>query len=308
MNLRPLCLRSASLFAGALLGLLLGPSTARAEGAEKSLLGSAGRLEERRVAAVEPGFYTDAAPTPPEDPDSAAAAKKVTVGYQVETGVATSSVFRGRPLYTTKQDGSSQTNLALNLANLGPGTLGLGVWNATALGGFAGQPGTALEFDVTASYTVKLPASFELGLGYIGYLYPKHTAEQPVDGAHELFATLAHDNPILSPKLSVYGEVRRQVGVYASLALAHAFTLGPVSITPQGSAGFAAYRLSDVPAQLNDVTASLAVQWQVYGPLYVASRAAWSWLAGPDASMPAELRPPSGRSVPWALFAIGAQK
>jgi hypothetical protein len=256
-----------------------------------------------RVASIDPAVRSDADPNAARD--VAQAKPDLVKGYQVESGVASSSVFRGRPLYTTRADPSSQTTLALTLA-LGPGALTVSAWNATALARFGDQPGTAIEVDLTAAYTVPLPASLEASFGYLAYLYPKPATGQHVDGAHEVFASLAHQNPIVTPKLSVYAEVARLRGVYASLAGSHTFELGPVSIVPQASLGFAAYH--DVPAQLNDVTVSASFQWTFFAPGYLALRGAYSYLAGPSTAMPADLQSPLGRSVPWAMLAVGAQR
>jgi hypothetical protein len=256
----------------------------------------------RRVASIDPPTRTDASPAP----DAPSPPPDFIKGFQIESGVASSSIFRGRPMYASRFDASNQTTAALSLAQLGPGTLTLTAWNATALMNFEKQPGTALEVDLTAAYTFELPASFEASLGYLVYLFPKAAADQHVDGAHEVFATLQWNNPIITPKVSVFGEVVRQMGVYASLAGTHSFELGPVTIAPSASLGFAAYR--DVPAQINDLTASVAGQWTFYGPGYVALRGAVSYLAGPTSSMPMELQTTTGRTVPWAMLAVGAQK
>jgi hypothetical protein len=256
----------------------------------------------RRVASIEPAVQTDGAPAR----DAPAPPPPILKGYQVESGVASSSIFRGRPVYASRVDASSQTTAAVSLSRLGPGTLTVTAWNATALKDFDKQPGTALEFDLTAAYAVELPASLEASFGYWVYLFPRATAGQHVDGAHEVFATLQWNNRFVTPKLSVYGEVVRQLGVYASLAATHNFELGPLTLAPTASLGFAVYR--DVPAQINDVTAQLSAQWTFAAPGYLALRGAFSYLGGPTASLPMEMRTSSGRAVPWVMLALGAQK
>src|SRR5262249_54423771 len=113
----------------------------------------------------------------------------------------------------------------------------------------------------------------------------------------------------ITPKVSVNAEFVRLLGVYAALSGSHRFELGPVSITPEVSVAFAAYRNGPpMPAQMNDATASLAVQWMFVKPGYLALRGAYSYLRAPSSARPAGEVTPAGRSVPWAILAIGAQR
>lgn len=286
--------------------LLFAASIAYAEDASAQATTTPDRAEGRpiRVAAVDPGFRTDAAPG--ADADTASPSREWVKGYQVESGVATSSISRGRPQYTGRYDASSQTTAAITVDRLGPGALALSVWNATAMARYAEQPGTAVQFDLSAGYTVRIGKAVEASLGYTLSLYPKAAPGTPVDGAHELYASLAYENRILTPKVAIYGEVVRQKGVYASLSGSRSFELGPVTLSPQISLGVAAYR--EMPMQINDATASLSAQWTFLGPAYLALRGAFSYLCGPEGAMPEDQRTPLGRSVPWAMLAVGAQK
>lgn len=265
------------------------------------------RADERpvRIAAIDPVIYSDAAPARPEA-DAPEAKKRWVKGYQVETGIATTSVSRGRPVYLGRYEASSQSTAAITLDRLGPGSLTLSAWNATALSRFGEQPGTAIQVDLSATYTLKLGKSVEAGVGYLVSLFPRKGADQPLDGLHEISASLTWDNALITPKLTVVGEVLRLKGVYASLSGAHVFELGPLSLTPLVSLGVAGYE--ETPLQLNDATLTMAARWVVNGPVYLELRGAFTYLCGPSSAMPEELRSPLGRSVPWGMLALGAQR
>lgn len=286
--------------------LLFAASFAQAEDAFAQAMTTPDRAEGRpiRIASIDPGFRTDAAPG--GDADTASPGKEWIKGYQVESGVATSFINRGRPQYRGRYDASSQSTAALTIDRLGPGALVLSVFNATALSRYQAQPGTAVQFDLTAGYTLKIGKAVEASLGYTLSLYPKAAEGTPIDGSHELYASLAYQNRFFTPKVSVYGEVVRVKGVYASLSGSRNFELGPITLSPQLSVGVAAYR--ELPMQVNDATASLSAQWGFMGPAYLVLRGAFSYLLGPSDSMPEDQRTPLGRSVPWAMLAVGAQK
>jgi hypothetical protein len=257
-----------------------------------------------RVAGIDPTTVTDA--TAPRPRDAAAPAKEWIKGYQLEMGVASTYVFRGAPVYVDRYDPSSQLTASVTLDKLGPGSLTLTAWNATALARFEGQPGTAVEIDLSATYTLQLTKAVSVGLGYLVMTYPKRLEGTPVDGGHEISATVAYDNKYVTPRFTVNGEVVRMQGVYASLAGSHAFELGPVTLTPQASLGVAGYR--KLPFQANDATASLSAQWAFSGVSYVALRGAVSYLLGRSSALPEDERSPSGRTIPVAMLAVGVQK
>ena len=223
---------------------------------------------------VIPAAAEDAA-TPPAaiEPEVEAKAEGgLEIHYVVETGVATTYVFRGVPQYLEKSDPSSMTTLSLTLGKLGPGALTLGVWNATSITSYGDQPGTKLEFDLTATYTVPLGTLFTGAAGYIAYLYPE---AEIVDGAHEFWASLSVNDLPITPTLAVYAEVVRFKGVYTLLSLARTFELGAFTVTPLAGLGLSGYE--NVDFGLNDVTTSVTGRWNHSSGFYVAATAAYSY-------------------------------
>lgn len=214
-----------------------------------------------------------AAPPVATEPEVEAKAEAgLEIHYVVETGVATTYVFRGVPQYLDKTDPSSMTTLSFTLGHLGPGALSLGVWNATAIKSFGDQPGTKLEFDLTATYTVPLGQMFTGAAGYIAYVYPEADV---VDGAHEFWASISVNDLPITPTLAVYAEVVRLKGAYTLLSLTRTFELGAFTVTPLAGIGLSGYE--GVSFGLNDVTTSVTGRWNHSSGFYVAATAAYSY-------------------------------
>jgi hypothetical protein len=228
------------------------------------------------------------------------------VGYQAESGVATSYVFRGRTQYARRTDASSQSSVAATWNHAGPGALSLTVWNATALANARAQPGTALEIDLTAAYGVTLAKRVDASAGFTSYLYPRAIAHQHVDGAYEPYLTLALPNDVVTPMIGVYPEVVRAHGAYAVVGISRKLAFRTLSVVPQASVGAAGYE--GAPAHLNDVSAALVGQWAFHPNAYISARAAWSYMGGPTALLPSGDGTFAGRSVPWGMLALGVQR
>ena len=226
------------------------------------------------------------------------------VGYQFEMGAASTYVFRGRAQYVSRDDASMQSTVALTGKGFGPGDFTLTAWNAQALS--AGpQAGNASEVDLTPSYTLTIADRWSVSAGYIAYVYAEHLPSQPLDGAHEAFGSLSFLNPWVTPSVGVYGEFVRLDGVYATAGVSRTFTFGPIDLTPQASVGWAAYK--GVASRLNDVSTMVVAQWGFSAPFYANVRAAYSYMGGPTLDVPGQDGSFSGRSVPWAMLAVGAK-
>ncbi len=240
---------------------------------------------------------TGAEPTPAEEhpPDLTQTSESgVSFHYLVETGVATTYVFRGIPQYLEKTDPSSQTTLTLTFQDLGPGALSVGVWNATSIASYGSQPATKLELDLTAGYTMNLTDSLSAGVGYIGYFYPE---ADPVDGAHEIYGTLTLANDLVTPTLGVFAELVRLEGVYAILGLARTFTVGKLAIVPGVSAAVSGYEGQDFG--LNDLGARVLGSWTASSGFYAGASVNYSYNAVPeDGSF-------GDRSTFWAMAFVG---
>lgn len=243
---------------------------------------------------------------------STAVATGVGVGFQIETSLASTYVFRGIPQYNRLYQPSSQNTALLRLDRLGPGSLSVSVWNATALSSYGEQPGTALELDVTAAYSVRLRDAFDVGLGYIGYLYPSHLTGAPTDGAHELTAFFAVQNPYVVPSVGIFAELVRQKGAYVAIGAARDFTWRTLTVTPALNLGVASYRNylggpDAAPAHINDATASLSGRVALPSDFYVSARVSYSFRGTPASLIPAGMDVPGfdGRSSVFGAVAVG---
>jgi hypothetical protein len=226
------------------------------------------------------------------------------VGYQVETGAASTYVFRGRAQYVSRDDASLQSTVALTGKGFGPGDVTLTAWNAQALSARP-QAGNASEVDLTPSYTLTIADKWSVSAGYMAYVYAEHLPSQPLDGAHEVFGSLSFLNAWVTPSVGVYAEFVRLDGVYATAGLSRTFTLGPIDVTPQASVGWAAYK--GVASRLNDISTMVVAQWAFSAPFYANVGAAYSYMGGPASDVPGQDGSFSGRSVPWAMLAVGAK-
>jgi len=225
------------------------------------------------------------------------------VGYQAESGTASTYVFRGRYQYVDHTDASQQSTAAFTVKDLGPGAFSFTAWNAQVLNGSHPQAGNATEIDLTPSYAFSVAHTVDATVGYTAYLYPQHLASQPVDGSHELFGVLSYTNRFVTPSLGVYGDFLRLHGVYASAGVSRTWNAGPVQLTPQLSLGVADY--AGVETRLNDVSGIFAAEWDIRGPFYLSGRIAYSFMGGPTADLPGKDGSASGRSAPWGLLAFG---
>lgn len=201
------------------------------------------------------------------------------IHYTVETGVATTYVFRGVPQYLEKTDPSSMTTLSLTLDKLGPGALTVGAWIAAAITDRDAQPLTKTEIDVTATYTFPIGSMLTGAAGYILYLYPDADSDldQKVDGAHEFWASLTVNNLPVTPSLGIYVEPIRLDGVYIQAAVTRSFPVGPVVISPWLCLALSKYDALDVDFGLNDITATLPVRWSHESGFYAQASVSYAF-------------------------------
>lgn len=210
-----------------------------------------------------------------------------------ETSVSSTYVFRGIPQYNDRTDPSSQTSISAALAGWGPGELSFGVWNATALGGYGGQPDTRLEFDVFAAYSMQLSERIAISAGYTAYLYP---GADPVDAAHEVAIGAELSGPVTA-FAQVHAEFVRMKGAYFTAGAYREFALADaVSLTPQASVGAASY--DEAGSSLNDITASANLLWTINPRTYTSALISGSYQGDAEGSF-------ADRSVVWASVAFG---
>lgn len=246
---------------------------------------------------------------------ASSAAQADDVSYQLETSVASGYVVRGIIQYAHDDDASSQSAATLRVEHVGPGALTFGIWNAVALAGYGTQPGNAIELDVTAGYAFSA-GPLAVTTGYAAYLFPRHAEHTPVDGAHEVFATAAYDNPYVVPSAGVWIEPVRQQGAYVTLGAAHDFHHHAWTFSPSVVAGAAAYRKYLGTTQvarphLNDVTAGFASRVDFHRGVYAVARLSYAIRTTPgelmDSAMDTSMAL-GGRSTLVGLLAVGVAR
>ena len=198
----------------------------------------------------------------------------VELAVSANTAIATDYVFRGLPQYSRPAP-SSQSTVGLGVSGVGPGTLSLSVWNATAM--IPRKEDVRVEIDLTVSYDLQLTDALGLGMGYVGYFYP--LAQVRADVGHELFLTAGYDLGVLSSFAGIYVDPFLMKSVYATAGVTRDFGAGPVTVTPTASLGLAG---GGGGAYFNDLTLALAATWAVVDPLYLSLSGSFSYLGDPD--------------------------
>jgi hypothetical protein len=199
--------------------------------------------------------------------------------YTVETGVASTYVFRGLPQYLEKTDPSSMTTVALTLDKLGPGALSVGTWIAAAITDRDAQPATKTEIDVTATYTFPIGGAIGAAAGYILYLYPDVPEGGDVDGSHEFWLSASVNDLPVTPTLAFYVDPIRLEGFYAQASLTRSFPAGPVTISPWAGVALSKYSAEAFTTDfgLHDFTATVPVKWSHASGFYAQLSLSYSY-------------------------------
>lgn len=244
----------------------------------------------------------DQPPAPPPTVEKPAEDGGMTLHYTVETGVATTYVFRGVPQYAEKTDPSSMTTLGLTFDKLGPGALSVGAWIAAAITERSSQPPTKTEIDLTATYAFPIGSKLAGSAGYILYLYPDADTDmdQHIDGAHELWASISVNDLPVTPSLAVFVEPVRLKGAYIQASVTKSIAAGPFTISPWLCFALSTYDELNVDFGVNDVTATIPVRWTHPSGFYatLSGSYAYNGLMGDGASF-------SDASTLYALLVAG---
>ena len=220
------------------------------------------------------GYYYMPVVPPEADRADEEEDKPLAFGFELSTGVASTRLYRGEALLSSKTVPTMESQGAVLLHNAGPGTVSVFGASWAALAEHQSEPDAALEFQLGAQYTLKAHEHFEASIGYAVGLLPYATAH--VDATHEALLSAAAPNPYVVPTLSVAAEWVRQRGAYAALGGHHEFEVGPLSITPTVSAAIAGYE--GQPVDFNDVTVTSPVRWDIIEHWHVAFIPTYAYL------------------------------
>ncbi len=177
------------------------------------------------------------------------------VTFAIELAAATSYIWRGTQLSSTKFKPVLQPYAELGFNGVGPGSITVGGWLNQSIN--EDDNSANREVDLYASYAVPIVDSFELKLGYIVYLVP---AYDPVDGQHEFSAVGTFDTGSgFEPYLGVHVDPIRLKGLYSQVGASYTIEAGSAEIAPSLNLGVSKYK--DIEFDLQDVT--LAVRADV---------------------------------------------
>jgi hypothetical protein len=258
-----------------------------------------------------PAAFADDPPAPAEPAAVEPTIEKPADGgmqlhYTVETGIASTYVFRGLQQYNEKTDPSSMTTLALTFDKLGPGALTVGAWVALAIADRDAQPTTKTEIDLTATYAFPIGSLISGAAGYILYLYPDNEDPAHVDGAHEFWLSASVNDLPVTPTLAIFVDPIRLKGVYLQASVTRSFPAGPFTISPWAGLAFSKYDEEAFALAkdfgLNDFTATLPVKWAHDSGFYAQASVSYAYSGLiPDES---EISP----STLYALLVAGFSK
>ena len=141
------------------------------------------------------------------------------------------------------------------------------------------------EIDYTLAYAVSL-ADFDFEVGHIFYTFPNNNGASDQD----LYATVAYNNPIVTPSASVYWNYNSAhdedpSAVYFSFGLAHDFEpVEGLTLTPSASLGFGdnawSKYVTDESAgtELTDQTIGLAASYAITENVSVGAQINYTWI------------------------------
>ena len=140
------------------------------------------------------------------------------------------------------------------------------------------------EIDYTLAYAVSL-ADFDFEVGHIFYTFPNNNGASDQD----LYATVAYNNPIVTPSASVYWNYNSAHGedpsaVYFSFGLSHDFEpIDGLTLTPSASLGFGDNAWSgyvtgeSAGTEMTDQTIGLAASYAITEYFSVGAQINYTW-------------------------------
>ncbi|MDA3923581.1 MAG: hypothetical protein PF904_02645 [Kiritimatiellae bacterium] len=156
-----------------------------------------------------------------------AEAEGIPLSFDVTLDIYSSYVWRG---YQVNDDPVAQPGAVASL-DLGEyGSIFAGVWANYDFNNFSGGDNRAdgfSELDYTLSYAIDLK-DFSLEVGHIWYSYPVFSDEEYDVSTEEIFVSIAYNNDIVTPSLTVYHDYSDDddvEGTYASVALSKDFEI-----------------------------------------------------------------------------------
>jgi hypothetical protein len=262
-----------------------------------AFLVTTGRAIAQPDVTVSPPADKPAEPTPSKEDKEPPA-----VGYRFEAGVATTHMSQGAWKYATKDTPATEDFAGIRLRFGRYGMTTAGGSASIALAPASGQPTNAMELTPTVTHAIQLGAA-ALTTGFRVKLFPRAAV---LDGAYEGILRASVPNRYLTPVFELAPEFVRKRGVYGMAGAEHRFAFWKATITPRAQFGMAGYDERSERFHPNEVMVTVPARVTFDGGFYALFNPGYSVLVGPshyfkDASF-------TGRSVPFALLAFGAER
>ncbi len=212
----------------------------------------------------------------------------IRVGYQVEAGVASNSIWRGLRLWSPALSPTLVSSAALDVENLGNFDLSVDVWAAWALRrSFTGSQTGGAWLVPSLTGTAWLSEQLYLEVGYAAYLQP---GALPLDYQHEVSTTLtwqyqASSATTLRVSAGQSSDPVRRLGIYVHGDLGAELVYEAWTANASVELGASHYQgLDALPWGLQALMGTLSLRRTLAQPLYVQltgtlaySHQAWLW-------------------------------
>lgn len=188
------------------------------------------------------------------------------------------------------------------------GVFGLGLWSNFDMKDNNRQVtfGGLNEIDYQFFYGIDLQ-DFSLEVGHYVYTFPKANGQDYCNSTREVYASVAYNNDIVTPSVTVYYDYDLMEGFYGNVALNKEFalsdqlTLGLDVALGAGDDDYMAYLGTD-DAGLMDFTADVYLSYAVTDTVSVGAKLAWMSLVDSDAR---DVDAYNDKDILWGGLSLG---
>lgn len=135
------------------------------------------------------------------------------------------------------------------------------------------------EVDYGLMYDIEL-AGVGFEVGHLWYTYPNNNGHSDQD----LYATVSHDNPFVTPSASVYWNYSTSAGndascLYYTAGLSHEFAISEeFKLTPSASLGFGGNAWTGCGYELTDQTVGLSASYAISENVSLGAQINYTWV------------------------------
>jgi len=139
------------------------------------------------------------------------------------------------------------------------------------------------EIDYTVSYSIDV-RDFSLEVGHVWYTFPKANGSDYFGSTHEVFGSVAYNNEIVTPSVSVSYDCGAVDGFYGNVALnkevevADRLTLGMDVSLGAGDSDYLDYYFGESSSGLMDFTVDVYASYALTDNVSIGAKLAWTSL------------------------------